>query len=100
MDNRLFILVLIISITAFMALIVSTALKLSLVPKHPDTFKQTLKTGLLGGLLGMILFLVAWYLKKQETNSWETPGIIATIPIFTMLAGQLFGVYRLFPRKK
>jgi drug/metabolite transporter (DMT)-like permease len=100
MDNPLFLLLLSGLTTAFMAVIVSATFKRFSIPNHPDTFKQTLKFGLLGGLVGMIIFFVTWYSKKQESNSWEAPGIIATIPFFVMLVGQLLGVYQLNRMKK
>lgn len=100
MDNPLFLLLLNGITTAFMAVVVSALLKLILSKKYSDTFRQTITFGLLGGLIGMIVFFVAWYLKKQETNSWEAPGDISLIPFFSMMSGQLLGMFRLHKMKQ
>jgi drug/metabolite transporter (DMT)-like permease len=85
--------------TVFLAIFISAMYKRFLIPKHPDTFKQTLKFGLLGGLVGMIIFFIAWTLKKQETNTWDSPGMIGVIPMLCMLAGNYWGA-RITYRKK
>jgi len=100
MSNPSFLLVVVGSLTAFMALFLSAMLHRFVVPKHKDTFRQTLKFGLLAGLVGMVIFFAAWTFKKSETNSWETPGVIGIIPFYFMLAGISLGVYLLYYKKK
>ncbi|GAB3029635.1 hypothetical protein [Spirosoma pulveris] len=63
------------------------------MPNKPDTFKQTLKFGLLGTLLGLVIFVILWTIQKNETNSWAATGDISVIPFYTMLAGVFLGVY-------
>ena len=92
MTNPTFGLLLTGLMTAFLALFMSIMYKKFLIPKHPDTFRQTLKFGLLGGLIGIIIFFLAWTFKKNETNTWDSPGMIGAIPFICMIAGNYLGV--------
>lgn len=100
MGSPIFIIVILVSTTVLMAVVISTGFKFSLMPKRENTFVYTLKFGLLGGLVGMIVFFVFWYFKKLATNSWDTPGDIGMIPFFGMLFGQAISVIRLNKTKK
>ena len=99
MRNPLFLLVFIASITTFLALFLSVILHKFTIPKHKDTFRQTLKFGLLGELIGLIIFIIAWIFKKYATNSWATPGLIGMIPLSCMMAGVFLGMYLLYGKK-
>lgn len=93
MNEPLFLLALVGLIPAFMALLISTLFKRYLIPNHPIIFKQTLKFGLLGTFFGLVIFVVTWTIRKNETNSWATPGSISMIPFYSMLVGEILGVY-------
>lgn len=94
MNQPLFLLALVGLAPALVTIMIAFIFNRYLTPKEPDTFKQTLTFGLLGTLLGVVIFVVAWSIKKQETNSWATPGDISVIPFYTMIAGVLVGFYR------
>ena len=98
--SPIFIIMVLVFTTVLVAVAISAGFKWGLRPKHEDTFTQTFKFGLLGGLVGLIIFFVFWYLKKLATNSWDTPGDIGMIPFFGMLLGQMIGVIRLTKIKK
>ena len=86
-------------VTVFTAIFMAAMLKRFLIPKHPDTFKQTLKFGLLGWLIGMIIFFLAWTFKKHETNTWDSPGMIGVIPFLFVIAGNYLGTLMTFRKK-
>jgi drug/metabolite transporter (DMT)-like permease len=99
MKNPIFLLAFVGFTTSFVALFISAVFKRFLIPKREDTFRQTLKFSLLGCFIGMITFFTLWYFKMLETNSWEAPGIIGSIPFYFMLIGQFAGIYLTYRKK-
>jgi drug/metabolite transporter (DMT)-like permease len=93
MENPLSLLLIITGTTVIAAAFISFVFKKLLIPNEPESFKQTFKFSLIGTLLGLVIFFVAWYIKKVETDTWDAPGTISTIPFYTMLIGQFVGVY-------
>ncbi|SOD95840.1 hypothetical protein [Spirosoma fluviale] len=93
MTDPLFLLALVGLAPALVSVLIAILFKKYIKPNKPDTFKQTLKFGLLGTLLGLMIFVILWTIHKNETNSWAAPGDISVIPFYTMLAGVFLGVY-------
>ena len=99
-SGPIFTIIIVVSTTVLVAVAMSAGFKWGMTPKHENTFTQTLKSGLLGGLVGLILFFVFWYFKKLDTNSWDTPGLIGMLPFLGMFIGELIGVNQLNKIKK
>ncbi|GAB2532118.1 hypothetical protein [Spirosoma aerophilum] len=93
MTDPLYLLALVGFAPALVSVLIAVLFKYYIKPHKPDTFKQTLKFGLLGTLLGLVIFGILWTIHKNETNSWAAPGDISIIPFYTMLAGVMLGVY-------
>lgn len=82
------------------ATLISGLIKLIFFFKQKDTYRHILKFGLLGELAGIVILFIVWLLYRQGINNLAEPETFITIPVYSMLAGQLTGLIIIFHRRQ
>ena len=99
--NTIIVSLILISVAiAFAATIISGILKLIFFVKQKDTYRHILKFGLLGEVVGLLIMFVVWTFYRQEINNWAEPESIIAIPVYSMLVGQLTGLFITFRNRQ
>lgn len=85
---------------AFAATIVSGIIKIIFFAKKKDTYRHILKFGLIGTLVGFLIVPAIWIFNNDYIAQSPEPENMIAIPFYTMLAGQLAGIFIISKGKK
>jgi H+/Cl- antiporter ClcA len=100
MNNAVISIIIISVAIGFVATIIAGLIKLIFFIRQKDSYRQILKFGLLGEVIGLVTTFFVWYYCKSEINKWQEPEAIFAIPVYLMLFGLLVGTIITYSHKR